>query len=258
MHWVCCVEPEWIYPILSATHRFPPNCPGPGKGSCLVSLPCVSLLFFFGHVMCLAGSQFPDQGLNPSHRSESSESYPLGYQGTPSSCVSCGICSWLLGVSAGFSSWQSWELGPLERAGCPVCVCFCFPEEEEPKCHCLPGSWARVWLERVWTPTGSILGGSKNPGHRATFLPSALQATAFGQPRPAWSGDSGRNQRQGGDLRAGLFTATLQGPQDPTPTLGWASWFVKCQPGFRHQLVCCPFIVCSCGQGKGGPTSRMA
>lgn len=46
-----------------------------------------------------------------------------------------------------------------------------------------------VWLERVWTPTGSILGGSKNPGHRATFLPSALQATAFGQPHPAWSGD---------------------------------------------------------------------
>ena len=139
-----------------------------------------------------------------------------------------------------------------------MCVCFCFPEEEGPKCHCLPGSWARVWLERVWTPTGSILGGSKNPGHMATFLPSALQATAFGQPRPAWLGDSGRNQRQGGDLRAGLFTATLRGPQDPTPTLGWASWFVKCQPGFRHQLVCCPFIVCSCGQGEGGPTSRRA
>ena len=86
MHWVCCVEPERIYPLLSATHRFPSNCPGLGKGSCLVSLPCVSLpFFFFGHIMCLAGSQFPDQGLDLSHRSESPESYPLGYQGTPSS-----------------------------------------------------------------------------------------------------------------------------------------------------------------------------
>ena len=95
--------------------------------------------FFFVHVMCLVGSQFPDQGLNPSHRSESPESYPLGYQGTPSSCVSCGICSWLLGVSAGFSSWQSWELGPLERAGCPVCVCFW-----EKDCKERPFGWSPI------------------------------------------------------------------------------------------------------------------
>ena len=29
------------------------------------------------------GSQFPDQGLNPGHSGESTESYTLDYQGTP-------------------------------------------------------------------------------------------------------------------------------------------------------------------------------
>ena len=31
----------------------------------------------------LAGSQFPNQGLNPGHGSENLESQPLGHQGTP-------------------------------------------------------------------------------------------------------------------------------------------------------------------------------
>lgn len=97
MHWVCCVEPERIYPLLSATHRFPSNCPGPGKGSCLVSLPVCFFTFFFWPYHVFWGSQFPDQGLDPSHRSESPESYPLGYQELPVPCVSCGIYSWLLG-----------------------------------------------------------------------------------------------------------------------------------------------------------------
>lgn len=65
-----------MYPLLSATHMFPPNCPGPGKWSCLASVPCIS----------------------------------------------SGIYSWLLGVRAGFSPWQSWQSGPLEGAGCPVSV----------------------------------------------------------------------------------------------------------------------------------------
>ena len=63
-----------------------PTVLGQAKGPALsLFLVFLSLFFFFGHVMCLAGSQFPDQGLNPSHRSESPESYPLGHQGTPSS-----------------------------------------------------------------------------------------------------------------------------------------------------------------------------
>ena len=36
----------------------------------------------FDHVTWLAGSQFPDQGLNPSHGSESPKSYSLGHQET--------------------------------------------------------------------------------------------------------------------------------------------------------------------------------
>lgn len=65
-----------MYPLLSATRMFPPNCPGPGRWSCLASVPCIS----------------------------------------------SGIYSWLLGVRAGFSPWQSWQSGPLEGAGCPVSV----------------------------------------------------------------------------------------------------------------------------------------
>ena len=38
------------------------------------SLHSCILFFFFGHTMRLAGSQFPDQGLNPGHGSESAES----------------------------------------------------------------------------------------------------------------------------------------------------------------------------------------
>ena len=39
--------------------------------------------FFFGCAALLAGSQFPNQGLNPGQGSERPESKPLGHQGTP-------------------------------------------------------------------------------------------------------------------------------------------------------------------------------
>ena len=38
--------------------------------------------FFFGDATRLAGSQFPDQGLNPGHSSESLATR-LGHQGSP-------------------------------------------------------------------------------------------------------------------------------------------------------------------------------
>ena len=38
---------------------------------------------FFGYVLWLAGSQFPSQGRNPGHSSESAESQPLDQQRTP-------------------------------------------------------------------------------------------------------------------------------------------------------------------------------
>ena len=41
------------------------------------------IFFFFFLAMLLAVSQFPNQGLNPSHSSESLESYPPDDQGTP-------------------------------------------------------------------------------------------------------------------------------------------------------------------------------
>ena len=37
---------------------------------------------FFGQAMKLAGSEFPDQGLNPGHSSESTKSQQLDHQGT--------------------------------------------------------------------------------------------------------------------------------------------------------------------------------
>ena len=43
----------------------------------------VIFFFFFVHSMCLSGSQFPDEGLNLGHGSESSESPPLDPEGTP-------------------------------------------------------------------------------------------------------------------------------------------------------------------------------
>lgn len=87
-----------MYSLLSATHMFPPNCPGPGERSCFVSVPCVS----------------------------------------------SGIYSWLLEARAGFSPWQSWESGPLEEAGCPVCVSVSASlKRKGPRIIALPGSWAR-------------------------------------------------------------------------------------------------------------------
>ena len=41
-------------------------------------------LFLFGHTTRLEASLFPDQGLNPGHGSESSESRALGHQRTRS------------------------------------------------------------------------------------------------------------------------------------------------------------------------------
>ena len=42
-----------------------------------------SFLFFFGCAAWIAGSQFPKQGLNSGHGSESPESQPPGHGGTP-------------------------------------------------------------------------------------------------------------------------------------------------------------------------------
>ena len=48
-----------------------------------LSPPLFLFFFSFGCAALLAGSQFPNQGLNPGQGSESPESKPLGHQGTP-------------------------------------------------------------------------------------------------------------------------------------------------------------------------------
>ena len=48
----------------------------------------MSFFFFFsGHTAWLVGSQFPNQGLNPGHNTESPESSPLGYQKSLCKCL---------------------------------------------------------------------------------------------------------------------------------------------------------------------------
>ena len=51
---------------------------------CYFLLNFIFCLFLFGHTTRLEASLFPDQGLNPGHCSESSESRALGHQRTPS------------------------------------------------------------------------------------------------------------------------------------------------------------------------------
>ena len=58
-------------------------------------------LFSFGRAAWLAGSQFPDQGLNQGHHSESAKSLPLDHQGTPCSVfflhvVIMSVSTWIL------------------------------------------------------------------------------------------------------------------------------------------------------------------
>ena len=59
----------------------------------------VVLCFGFGFLfVCLGGptgpvgSHFPDQGVNPSHGSESPEPYPLGPWGTPQQGLYLRVC----------------------------------------------------------------------------------------------------------------------------------------------------------------------
>lgn len=116
-----------------------------------------------------------------------------------------------------------------------------------------PGSW----LGRVWIPTVSILGVSRM---LATVPWLCLQLS-----RPPPLGNLALVSRVTQvEIRAerrtqswAIYGHTL-GPQDPTPMLGQANWFVKSKPCIEHQLVCCPFIACSCGKGEGGPSSGAA
>ena len=80
---MCCVEPDGFIRFSLQHIGALPIVLGQAQGPALSLF--LAFLFFFWHVVCLAGSQFPDQGLNLGHKSESPESYLLGYQGTPSS-----------------------------------------------------------------------------------------------------------------------------------------------------------------------------
>lgn len=152
---------------------------------------------------------------------------------------------------------RDWNLMFVSVSVCTVFVSVSVSLKRKGPCvTALSGFWARI-LAGVGGDTNCVYPWSlKNAGHRAMVVPLAFQAITFRQPGPTcWVTQVEiRAERK---TQSWAIYGHTPGPPGPHPHPGAGHWFVKSKPCIECQLVCCPFIACSCGKG-GGPSSGTA
>ena len=118
----------------------------------------LSFFFFSGLAPRLTGSQVFNQGLNLCHSSESTESWPLGYQGTP---LKNFLWAWSSWGSPGERCW-CWTPPPSISHSPPGAHWSWFKSQSFFYNACMLNCFSRVWL--FWDPIDCSPPGSSVHG----------------------------------------------------------------------------------------------